>query len=64
MGADFPEDEQAIAMLRSMPVEARSWLHHHFGNSLQCVIGGIQIGDYEMARNAAQHAVEDLRKIK
>lgn len=64
MGADFPGDEQAIAMLRSMPLEAREWLHHHFGNSLQCVIGGLVIGDYEMARKAAQHAVADLRKIK
>jgi hypothetical protein len=64
MGADFPEDNHAIEELRTLSPQAKSWLLHHFGNSLNCVIGGIEIKDYKMAETAARHALADLKKLR
>jgi hypothetical protein len=63
-------------MLRAMPEEAKEYLYHHLGNSLSVVTNALWLmeraleagtlteRDYiEMAMNAAQHAMDDVRKI-
>ncbi len=63
MGADFPGDEEAIQEIRRLSPRALEWIHHHFGNSMTAVVGGIEIGDYDLVKKAAQHICADLKKI-
>ena len=64
MGADYPDDHLAIAEIKKLPSWALEWIHHHFGNALTGVIGGIEIKDYKLAKQAAEHAIADLKKIR
>ncbi len=63
MGADYPGQEKALAILHALPKEAKEFLGHHLNNSLSCVIGGIRTKQYGLALEAAWHAAGDVRKI-
>ncbi len=60
MGADYQGQEAAIAELSALSFEAKKYLNHHIGNSLQQVITGIETGNGKMAEDAAWHIVDDL----
>lgn len=63
MGADFPEDALAIEMLREIPREVQELIGHHLNNSLAVVISAIETGHYHIAKQAAWHMAEDLKKF-
>lgn len=60
MGADYPGQEKAIEELSALSREAKEFLNHHIGNSLNVVIVGIEHGRLDAAKKAAWHIVEDL----
>ncbi|GAB4485916.1 MAG: hypothetical protein OHK006_12850 [Thermodesulfovibrionales bacterium] len=60
MGANYFDQDRAIAELSALSPEAKHFLNHHLGNSLGVIIGGIRIGRHEMAVEAALHIVADL----
>ena len=57
------EDRAALAILHGMPIEARKWLQHHFGNALAGAKGMLELGRYREAMGAIDHAVSDLRQL-
>jgi len=61
VGADYVGQEKAIEELSALSAEAKEFLNHHIGNSLAAVIGGIQIQNLAIAKEAAWHIVDDLR---
>jgi len=63
MGADYKDQDKGIEELKSLSEEGRKFLSHHLRNSLNTVIGGINTGQFELAKDAAWHMVEDLEKI-
>lgn len=64
MGADFDDDPAAIEEIRRLSPAALGWIHHHLGNAMTSVIGGIEIRDYALVKKAAEHALADLKKIR
>lgn len=63
MGADYPSQDKAIQELRALSDDAKVFLSHHIRNSLSGVIGGIDTGKLDIAKNSAEHIVKDLEKI-
>jgi hypothetical protein len=61
MGTDYEGQEGAIEEVRALSPRAKELLAHHFNNSLAGIIGGLEIGDSELAMKAAKHMIEDLR---
>ncbi|MBI5075593.1 MAG: hypothetical protein HZB62_10580 [Nitrospirae bacterium] len=60
MGADYKGQDKAIAELSALSREAKEFLNHHIGNSLNIVIVGIEVDNKEMATDAAWHIIDDL----
>jgi hypothetical protein len=60
MGAKYDGEEAGIEELRALGYEGKKFLCHHLCNALSQVIGGIDIGDLQMAKDAAWHMVDDL----
>lgn len=63
MGADFPEDINALDELCSLSSGAKGYLAHHIRNSLTTIILGIECGNLAVALAAAHHIEEDLKKV-
>lgn len=57
------EDAAALALVHQIPIDARRWLQHHFGNALAGAMGMLHLGRYVEAMEALDHAVHDLRQI-
>ena len=57
------EDEIAVAILREIPKEARLWLNHHIGNSVQVLLNSDTYHNPEHVVRAAQHIIEDMKRI-
>jgi hypothetical protein len=57
------EDARDLALVHQIPVEARRWIQHHFGNALAGAMGMLHLGRYDEAMEALDHAVADLRRI-
>ncbi|MEK6744255.1 MAG: hypothetical protein AABZ15_11615 [Nitrospirota bacterium] len=74
MGADYPGQEKAIAILQTMPDAAKEYLAHHMRNALAGSIGNIDLAmrqattpalkeRLEKANDGLFHAVSDLARI-
>jgi hypothetical protein len=63
MGADYPEQDKAIEELKALSPSAKEFLSHHLRNSLGSIIIAIHTGKLDIARDSAEHIVEDLEKI-
>ena len=65
MGAihNAEEDEIAVEQLRAMPEEARLWLNHHIGNSMQVLLNAEYYHNPEHVARAARHIIEDMQRI-
>ena len=60
MGADFREQEKAVEEVWKLSPEARSWVGHHFRNSL-CAISYLnELGEKDKIKEAIRHMEEDL----
>jgi hypothetical protein len=57
------EDEAAVKILQAMPKEARIWLNHHIGNPMQVLLNAGVINKPEHVTQAAQHVIEDMKRI-
>lgn len=60
MGADYKGQERAIEELSALSREAKMYLCHHIGNSLQGILGHIKLGRHEDIEQIVWHIVEDL----
>lgn len=69
MGAKMAGDEQALAELKALSPEAKTWLCHHLGNALNGITGPLQLIQAghpdikkctELALQSAWHIVDDL----
>jgi hypothetical protein len=64
MGADYQGQERALAELRALSRDAKEYLNHHIGNSLNIIHAGIENfmidGMLEMATKEVWHIVDDL----
>jgi hypothetical protein len=60
MGANYEGQERAIAELERLSPEAKRFLSHHLGNSLNIIIAGLEVGSIDLAKEAVWHIVEDL----
>ncbi|MFA6055482.1 MAG: hypothetical protein WC769_08915 [Thermodesulfovibrionales bacterium] len=63
MGADYEGQERGIEELKSLSPEAKGYLNHHLRNSLTGIIGGIETGNLDIAKQEAWHILEDLERI-
>jgi len=65
MGAvtDKEKDAAQLAQVHAISADAREWIMHHLGNALAGAIGMFQIGRYDLAAEALDHAACDLRQI-
>lgn len=65
MGAvtNAADDAAQLAQVHAMHKDARRWIQHHLGNALAGAMGMLQIGRYEEAMAALDHAAADLRQI-
>jgi len=61
MGANYKDQEKAIAELSALSREAKIFLNHHIGNPLTVIIGAIEQGKFDIAKEVAWHIVDDLR---
>ena len=62
MGNDYEGQEAGIEQLQALGYEGKKFLCHHLCNSLSCIIGGIETGNLQLAKEAAWHMVADLNK--
>lgn len=62
MGAKYDGEEAAILDLMNLSKEAKKFLCHHLGNSLNVIITGIEVGRLDLAMEAAWHIVADLER--
>ena len=61
MGADFPEQKEAVEEVRALSDDARGWLGHHMRNSLCAISILSNVGEMEKLKEAIEHMEEDLK---
>lgn len=60
MGNNYEGQEKAIEDLKALSPEAKKFLSHHICNSLQAILGGLEMGRFDIAKREIWHIVDDL----